>query len=296
MNIKKKYFFSAIVVLAASIIFSSIGVDAAFNSVMALNSVKKWCILLDYDESNDNSNLNLTDLPEHDLVILDADSHPSLKDIQDSVILIAYLSVGEAEDYREYWKRIAGKEWVLNENPNWEGNYYVDIRNDEWHRLVLEEIVPNIMEKGFDGLMLDTLDTVDILSGNSAKDFQGANEAMIELVREIHEKYPKLYLISNNGFSILEEIAPYLSGILVEDIHMMIDFEKNNYKKVPEQDRNYKINLLKGIASGHNLSVFNIDYAPQGDRKLINKCIRKSRQLGYKPYVAERDLNKIYKN
>ena len=42
--------------------------------------------------------------------------------------VIAYLSIGEAEDYRAYWKsawRTNPPTFLLGENPEWKGNYRV---------------------------------------------------------------------------------------------------------------------------------------------------------------------------
>ncbi len=43
-------------------------------------------------------------------------------------VLLAYLSIGEAENYRDYWRdswEIGNPIFVDIENPDWEGNYKV---------------------------------------------------------------------------------------------------------------------------------------------------------------------------
>ena len=51
-----------------------------------------------------------------------------IKANEDSRLVIAYMSIGEVEDYRYYW-RTEGKSspppWLAEENPNWPGNYKV---------------------------------------------------------------------------------------------------------------------------------------------------------------------------
>ena len=40
-------------------------------------------------------------------------------------VLLAYMSVGEAENYRFYWQdswEVGDPPWLDAENPNWEGN------------------------------------------------------------------------------------------------------------------------------------------------------------------------------
>ena len=43
-------------------------------------------------------------------------------------LLISYMSIGEAEDYRYYWGnnwKPGSPDWIVAENPNWKGNYKV---------------------------------------------------------------------------------------------------------------------------------------------------------------------------
>jgi len=74
--------------------------------------------------------------------------------------VIAYLSIGEAEDYRAYWQR----EWktnppafLLGENPEWKGNYRVKYWQAAWQQIILAD-VDKIMAAGFDGVYLDIVD------------------------------------------------------------------------------------------------------------------------------------------
>ncbi len=76
-------------------------------------------------------------------------------------LVISYLSIGEAEDYRHYWKKRWSDnppEWLGEENPRWEGNYVVKYWHKEWYRII-EEYIDRIDEAGFDGVFLDTVDT-----------------------------------------------------------------------------------------------------------------------------------------
>jgi len=80
--------------------------------------------------------------------------------------VVAYLSIGEAEDYRPYWQ----SEWISNgkrtatapvwlgiENPDWKGNYQVKYWNADWQKLMLGAI-DDAMARGFDGVYLDIVD------------------------------------------------------------------------------------------------------------------------------------------
>ena len=80
--------------------------------------------------------------------------------------VVAYLSIGEAEDYRPYWqsewisksKRTAtAPVWLGIENPDWKGTYQVKYWNADWQKLMLAAI-DDAMARGFDGVYLDIVD------------------------------------------------------------------------------------------------------------------------------------------
>jgi len=79
-------------------------------------------------------------------------------------LVIAYLSIGEAEDYRWYWKpdwRNNPPSWLEHENPDWPGNYKVEYWNPEWKQIIMGDslsYLSRILGSGFDGVYLDIID------------------------------------------------------------------------------------------------------------------------------------------
>ncbi len=79
-------------------------------------------------------------------------------------LVIAYLSIGEAEDYRAYWRDSWHEnppEWLLEENRAWDGNYVVKYWNAEWQDIILyreDSVAKRILDVGFDGVYLDIVD------------------------------------------------------------------------------------------------------------------------------------------
>jgi len=255
-------------------------------------AIKQWFILLDYDPSK--VALAPRSVKSFDLAILDADSHPPLDIFRTQTVLLAYVSLGEAEDYRFYWDKIKDANFLAEKNPDWPGNYRVDVRDPSWQDLVLNEIIPRLKQDGFCGIFMDTLDTAAYLEEKAPEKYRGSKAAMIALVKAIHERYPEMFLVSNNGFDILENLVPFLSALVVEDIFMMPDFEKGGYIKVPEIDREFKLTVLKRIQQKYKLPVLNIEYVDSKDRRARRYCIRESRRLNFVPYAAQKDLAEIY--
>jgi len=79
-------------------------------------------------------------------------------------LVLCYLSIGETEDYRPYWQSDWNEnppEWLLEENPNWTGNYRVQYWNKDWQALITgntDSYLGIILDAGFDGVYLDLVD------------------------------------------------------------------------------------------------------------------------------------------
>ncbi len=82
-------------------------------------------------------------------------------------LLISYMSIGEAEDYRYYWQA----EWVSNppvwlagENPDWAGNFKVKYWEPGWQQIIFgdnDSYLKKIIDSGFDGVYLDIIDAFE---------------------------------------------------------------------------------------------------------------------------------------
>lgn len=82
-------------------------------------------------------------------------------------LVIAYLSIGEAEDYRYYWKAAWDDEpptWLAAANADWPGNYKVHYWEPDWQGVLFgspEAYLDRILAAGFDGAYLDIIDAFE---------------------------------------------------------------------------------------------------------------------------------------
>ena len=82
-------------------------------------------------------------------------------------LVICYMSIGEAEDYRYYWQSSWNNNkpaWIAAENPDWPGNYKVQYWNDDWQGLIYknsDSYLSKITSAGFDGVYLDIIDAFE---------------------------------------------------------------------------------------------------------------------------------------
>jgi len=82
-------------------------------------------------------------------------------------LILAYMSIGEAEDYRYYWQASWNNNkpsWIAAENPDWEGNFKVKYWESAWQNIIFgndDSYIKKIIDAGFDGTYLDIIDAFE---------------------------------------------------------------------------------------------------------------------------------------
>jgi cysteinyl-tRNA synthetase len=140
-----------------------------------LANVTHWFYLIGYNSEPDV--VAQIAASEYDMVVLDF--IPSEKDSADypmaevvtrlhnaprPKLVIAYIDIGQAENYRAYWQpgwRVGNPEWIVGSDPDgWEGNFPVAFWHEEWQTIWLGEggLLSQILVAGFDGVYLDWIE------------------------------------------------------------------------------------------------------------------------------------------
>jgi cysteinyl-tRNA synthetase len=226
-------------------------------------------------------------------------------------IVLAYMSIGEAENYRTYWRTSWSywpPSWLGPENPSWKGNYAVRYWDREWQRLIvdpepakatfLEKLVvlfdlrakpylDRIIEAGFDGVYLDRVDAYDTaLDGR-----RSARADMVRFVGDIsrHAKMrrPGFLIVPQNGEELLGD-AGYrrsIDGVAKEDLlyGMAGDGVANS-----ETDIKASLSYLDRVGS-EGRPVFVVEYL--SDRAQQITALNQLATRGYRVTFARRALN-----
>jgi len=150
--------------------------------VTSLAAAKNFLYLLDTTAFADTAALvSAIGATNHDVVITDLFAGPDSTDeltASDVAALrtkakggkrlaIAYMSIGEAEDYRYYWKaewKTSPPAWLAEENPDWPGNYKVQYWDTSWQQIIFgndTSYLKRIIDAGFDGVYLDIIDAFE---------------------------------------------------------------------------------------------------------------------------------------
>ena len=201
--------------------------------------------------------------------------------------VVAYISIGEAEDYRPYWHKEWGSNrnltasapaWLGVENPEWKGNYRVKYWNAEWEKLVLASI-DDAMERGFDGVYLDIVDGFETFE-QEGKEFiedrvnpethQSYRRDMVDWVKAIaaraRAKNPASLVIPQNGSQLVEhpDFLEIISAISIEDLFT------NGNKIQPKSHTNEVLDDLRKIASANKPALL-VEYPKLQERQALTK-------------------------
>jgi endo-alpha-1,4-polygalactosaminidase (GH114 family)/sugar lactone lactonase YvrE len=133
---------------------------------------------------------------------------------------ISYLAIGEIGDSNTYYEngrpvlgisiRKAHPEWFVGKNPSFD-SYFANPTSQGWRDFLVQQANFLINTKGFDGLFMDTVDTVDVFTPenkiafklDTPVTFDEAKRGFIDIVKALRAVSSKTSLISNRGFTIL---------------------------------------------------------------------------------------------
>lgn len=231
----------------------------------------------------------------YDLVVLDADAHPPLKPISaNGSTVLGYLSLCEIERHRKWFTQAKDSGLLAGPNPNWPDSYFVDLRDARWRKIVVNQLVPEILARGFQGLFLDTLDDAADLERRDPEKYHGMKTAAIQLVGEIRTAAPAATLMVNRGYDLLPEIAASVNIVLGESVYGTYDFAAKAYHPVPAEESRQQVALLTRLKSiKPSLRICTLDYWDPADRKGIREIYREERSHGFDPYVATISLDRL---
>lgn len=231
----------------------------------------------------------------YDLIVFDRESHPPLETLKaQRKILLGYLSLGEAEKYRSNYAAIKEDNLLLKTSHHeWRGNPVIDGRKPEWSAYVLDVLIPDILAQGFDGIMIDTADSIIHVQAQNPTRYAGLQEALAQLIKQIRTRYPNIKIMLNRGFEILPQVEGDIDMVLAESIYA--DWKTGNPSALfPAETYQRYVDLLKASQQrAKKLKVYTIDYWPPEDAEGIKNIYAAQRAQGFIPYVSTPDLQSV---
>ncbi len=230
-----------------------------------------------------------------DLVILDGHYHPPLPDkSQASPLIFGYVSVGEVIENGHLWPLAKDKPYLIRKNQFW-NSWIVDVRDSEWQQLLFDTVIPSVLNRGFDGLFLDTFDSgLSLLNGKHGMRFRGTESALVDITAKIKKTYPDRHIAVNRGLPILPAIARNIRFVVAESLYSRYT-EGKGYERVDETTQQILLQQIEaGLKINPELGILTLDYAGDSQFDLAQEAIVFSRKKGFVPYVSTYKLDQIF--
>ena len=246
----------------------------------------------------------------YDLVVIDSEQFPQEKEIpltREEVermkikpdgskrLVIAYFSVGEAENYRYYWKPEWNRvkpSWVGKENKQWGGNFLVKYWDPTWQNIIMggpKSFADQVINSGFDGFYIDRVDAYYYYGDTNEKRVQ-MTDFIIKLANYIRAKKPDSLILAQNAEELLDypNYVKAIDGIAKEDLVFGI----THTEKMNSSGDIAHTSKLLSSAKNAGKAIFLIEYLTRTD--FINVAKAKTAELGFVLYVGPRGLAELY--
>lgn len=236
---------------------------------------------------------------------------------RDAKLCIAYLNVGQAEDYRTYWKQewraptataSGSPSFLISVDPDgWVGNYPVAYWDPRWHK-VLFGLLDQILDDGFDGIYMDWILAYaePAVVACARRDGVHPERAMVDLLaamrRHARARTPGFLLIAQNGVGLLQVDPRFIlqiDGLAHEDLSFhgtaggdWADPKTGDQSAPPDGPFSTR-ELGRSLQTYERMGVpvFTIDYARQSAN--VARARATSRALGFVPFVSRTPLDRL---
>jgi len=240
-------------------------------------------------------NIPVESLLSYDLLVFDREAHPPLALLKDGHrIVLGYMSMGEAEISRQNYEVVKALGMTVEPRQDWKGNPLIDVRKPEWSQYVLNTLIPDILKQGFDGVMIDTVDSIIWLEQKDPVRYAGLQRATIGLIKEIRAKFPKIYIMMNRGFDVLPYVGSDIDMLLAESTYTDRNVSTHQPEMVPMAIHDHYVTQLQAMQQRfRQLKIYTLDYWPPNDVVAVKAIYDQQRSYGFIPYVSAMELQEI---
>ena len=210
-------------------------------------------------------------------------------------LVLAYVSIGEAERYRFYWDDgwlEAGKRptWLGADNPQWAGNYPVEFWNPDWQRLIYgasDSYLERVMEAGFDGVYLDRADVYQQFPSHPTAEAEMA-DFVIAVADHVRSLKPDALVVMQNAEELLRRkpVRARVDAIAKESLYLNPEAAA---PATPADTRDSISDLRLVRKAGHKVMV--VEYTADATNAAAAR--KRAEADGFLIHFAERSLSKL---
>lgn len=207
-------------------------------------------------------------------------------------LVLAYMNIGEAEDYRYYWQPRWTKlppQWMGSANCRWKGDHRVQHWAPQWQAILFgarNSYLGRLIALGYDGVYLDRVDIYTHWQATRPTAFTEMVDLVVRLSQWAKAERPGFLVLPQNGEALLQDdrYLAAIDGLGKED--MLYGDNGNDKPNDPARIERAERHIGRARAAG--FPVFAIEYA----REYTNVEAARARlsALGYIPYFGPRSL------
>lgn len=207
-------------------------------------------------------------------------------------LVVAYVNIGEAEDYRSYWRKswtATKPPWLGSSNDHWKGDHRVRHWHPDWQAIVFGNpgsIFARLIAAGFDGAYLDRVDVYQFWCGERPSSFDDMIDFVAAMSSWSKAQKPGFLILPQNGEELLQS-ARYRAAIDGMGKEDLLFGDRGNDTQNYDTRIERAVDLL-GHAHRAGLPVLAIEYArsPENQRLAVDR----HRALGHVLYFGPRSL------
>ncbi|TKD67309.1 endo alpha-1,4 polygalactosaminidase [Flavobacterium sp. ASW18X] len=167
-------------------------------------------------------------------------------------LVLAYISFTEISKDDSSYDLFAP--YTIGENETW-GSCYINLK-DRTALGLMKKRALSLLQKGFDGLFLDTMDNVG--AWGNVPELKGEVLHLIQTINE--EEKPKVW-VQNGGLDVLPQTHQLITTVLVESVATDYDFNKKVYRLRGQQDFNQRKQQLLKAKKEFKIEILVVEYA-----------------------------------
>lgn len=231
----------------------------------------------------------------YDLLVLEPDHARPIAPLRGAhSILLGYISLGEVEKSRGYFPTLLAKGALRQANPNWPDARMADLRHPAWRDVLLNTAIPAILERGYDGIFIDTTDNAEAMERADPIGNKDMVDAAAELILAIRYRFPAIPIMLNRGYAVLPRVAGAVTYVLAEAMASRWNFTRQAYERLSDDDWAWQAVRVRNAQSANPaLHVMTLDYWDPKDVATVAGFYARERAAGFLPYVSTVALDRL---
>jgi cysteinyl-tRNA synthetase len=227
-------------------------------------------------------------LLDYDLVVVDGEDAPDalVAELREKdVLVLGYLSVGTIEKWRSWYpeaKPYRGPLW-----DDW-GEWYAKVNKPGFRDLLVNDVAPDILAKGFDGLFLDNTDMIEAYP----KQTPGMDDVIAGLSTLVDGEDALLFTQNGEESLLDNDLVAHFDGWNREDVTSTYDFDQEHYRRLSENQIDANQQALEDIEA-EGLFVSATDYVKRAASGVEEEAIANACAAGAVPFASNIKLNRI---